>query len=229
VRLVELWRYPVKSLAGERLIAVAVDARGIEGDRAWALVDPDGCIASGKTTRRFRAVRGLMQHRSHLDHRQPVITLADGRSARADTPELGALVAAIAPPGWSLQREDRTPYFDAGAVHLVTTAALATLSRLAGDHVPVPRLRPNLVLDVGHAAPFPEDAWLGRTLAIGTVKLRIMERTERCVMVGHAQAALDARPKLLKAIGRANNACAGVYAEVLVPGTVTEGDIANLA
>jgi uncharacterized protein YcbX len=48
MRLVELWRYPVKSLAGERVIAAAVDARGIEGDRLWALVDPKGGIGSAR-------------------------------------------------------------------------------------------------------------------------------------------------------------------------------------
>jgi MOSC N-terminal beta barrel domain len=104
MRVIEIWRYPVKSLAGERLDAVRVDARGLEGDRLWALVDPDGAIASGKPTRRFRKVPGLLHHRGHLEHGQPVITLADGRSARADDPALADLVAAITPP-WLVAAE----------------------------------------------------------------------------------------------------------------------------
>jgi uncharacterized protein YcbX len=229
IRLAELWRYPVKSLAGERLRRVTVDLRGLEGDRLWALVDPDGGIASGKTTRRFRRVPGLLHHRSHLDGREPVVTLADGRSARAGSAELNALVAEIAPPGWSLQREDRTPHFDAGPVHLVTTATLATLSKVAGEPIPVERLRPNLLLEVDHTAPFPEDEWLGRTMLLGAVELRILDRTERCAMVGHAQSSLEAHPTLLKTIGRINHACAGVYAEATVPGVLNEGDIARLS
>jgi uncharacterized protein YcbX len=78
VRLAELWRYPIKSLAGERLSTVNVNPRGVEGDRLWALVDPEGGIASGKTTRRFRALSGLMHHRSHLEHGNPVITSQTG-------------------------------------------------------------------------------------------------------------------------------------------------------
>jgi uncharacterized protein len=228
MRLAEIWRYPVKSLAGERLDAVSVDMRGLEADRLWALVDPDGGIASGKTTRRFRKLPGLLHHRSHLDHGQAVITLADGRSARADDPDADALLAAITPPGWSLQRENSTPYFDAAAVHVVTTSTLATLSEVVGEPVPAQRLRPNLLLDLDHADRFPEDRWLGRALRIGAVELQIVDRCERCVMVGHSQAELESRPKLLKTIGAVNRACAGVYARVTAPGDVHEGDTVHL-
>jgi hypothetical protein len=169
-----------------------------------------------------------MHHRSHLDHGLPVITLADGRSARADDRAVDALVTAITPPGWSLQRENSTPHFDAAAVHVVTTTTLATLSEAVGEPVPVERLRPNLLLDLEHPGPFPEDDWLGCTLRVGTVELRIVDRCERCVMVGHSQAALESRPKLLKTIGRVNSACAGVYAQVITPGDVSEGDTALL-
>ncbi|MBV9363929.1 MAG: MOSC domain-containing protein, partial [Solirubrobacterales bacterium] len=175
---------PVKSLAGERLGAVRVNPRGLEGDRLWALVDADGAIAAGKTTRRFRKVGGLLHHRSHLEHGQPVITLADGRAARADDPGLAGLVAAITPSGWSLRRENSTPYFDAAAVHVTTTTTLAALSQAIGEPVRVQRLRPNLLLDVQSSGRFLEDEWLGRTLRVGTVELRIVDRCERCVMVG---------------------------------------------
>ena len=226
--MAEIWRYPVKSLAGERLRAVHVDARGVEGDRRWALVDRQGGIASGKTTRRFRKVPGLLCHRSRLERGLPVIELADGREARADDPLAEQLISAIAPPGWALREEISTPHFDAGAVHLVTTKTLATVSNAFGESVSVRRLRPNLLLAVEGSETFPEDGWLGRTLVVGSVQLRIVGRTERCVMVGHAQAGLDSRPTLLKTIGRLNNVHAGVYGEVVTPGDVHEDDIAHL-
>jgi uncharacterized protein len=229
MRVAELSRYPVKSLGGERVTSVAVNERGVAGDRIWALTNTEGSIASGKATRRFRALPGLMRHRSHLDDDEPVITLADGRSARAGSPELDAVVAAIAPPGWSLQREASILHFDAGAVHVVTTATLATLSAAAGEPVRVERLRPNILLDTGHDAPFPEGEWLGRTLRIGNVELSIVDRTVRCVMVGHGQARLEPRPKLLKTIGRANQASAGVYADVIAPGTLNQADLAHVS
>jgi MOSC domain-containing protein len=57
MRAAALWRYPVKSLAGEACDELSLDDRGVEHDRAWAFVDPEGGIASGKTTRRFRGRR----------------------------------------------------------------------------------------------------------------------------------------------------------------------------
>ena len=228
MRVAELWRYPVKSLAGERLRAVSVDPRGVEYDRQWALVDPEGGIASGKTTRRFRKVSGLLCHHSRVEHGLPVIALADGREARADDRLGQQLIAEIAPPGWALRRETSTPHFDAGAVHIVTTATLAALSDAFGEPVAVQRLRPNLLLEVPEGERFPEDGWIGRILAVGSVKLRIVGRTQRCVMVGHRQLGLDARPTLLKTIGRQNDVCAGVYGEVVTPGDVHEGDTAQL-
>ena len=48
-----IWRYPVKSLGGERLTSVDVEARGLAGDRRWAVRDAEGKVGSGKTTRRF--------------------------------------------------------------------------------------------------------------------------------------------------------------------------------
>jgi len=59
-RVASLHRYPVKSLAGESLAAVEVDARGLAGDRAWAVRDPDGKLGSGKSSRRFRKMDGLL-------------------------------------------------------------------------------------------------------------------------------------------------------------------------
>ena len=47
-------RYPVKSMGGESLEHVELDARGLVGDRRYAVVDGDGKLSSGKDSRRFR-------------------------------------------------------------------------------------------------------------------------------------------------------------------------------
>ena len=41
MRVAELWRYPVKSLQGERLDSAPLSAGGVEGDRAYAIYDLD--------------------------------------------------------------------------------------------------------------------------------------------------------------------------------------------
>lgn len=218
-----LWRYPVKSLDGERLDVLSFDQRGVTGDRLWALVDAEGGIASGKPTRRFRKVPGLLRHSSRLEGEVPVVALVDGREAAVDSEEAARLAHEIAGPGWSLRREGSVSHFDAGAVHLVTSVTLATLSAAAHSPVSVDRLRPNLLIELDGDG-FPEDAWLGRMLELGSARLRVTERVVRCAMVNHPRANLPARRDVLKLIGALNQVCAGVYADVVVPGEVRAGD-----
>jgi uncharacterized protein YcbX len=231
-RVAALRRYPVKSLAGELLDELELDERGVTGDRLWALVGPDGGLASGKATRRFRRVRGLMRHRARLEDGEPVVTLADGRSARAGEPAMAALVEELAGPGWVLARERATPHHDAAPIHIATTSTLAALSERVGKPVDPERLRPNILVDTGIEPGFVEDEWVGRTLEIGDTLLLVGERTERCVMVDHVRAGMAALPPsagVLKAAGRLNHACAGVYADVLRPGRLRVGDAVRVA
>jgi uncharacterized protein YcbX len=227
-----LRRYPVKSLGGERLDQLEIEQRGVAGDRLWALVDREGMLASGKGSRRFRAVRGLMLHAARLDGGEPVVTLADGRSARADEPAMAELVEAMAGPGWRLARETAVPHHDAAPLHLATTSTLAALAGGLGHAVDAERLRPNVLVDTGDEPGFAEDGWVGRELRIGAVRLRVCDRTERCVMVDHPRAGMPPLPGsrgVLKAAGRLNAACAGVYADVIVPGRIRLGDAVALA
>ncbi|WP_260613868.1 MOSC domain-containing protein [Streptomyces sp. WAC07061] len=59
-----IWRYPVKSTGGEAVEESAVDPRGLVGDRLYAVRDAEGKFGSGKSTRRFRRMPGLLQLRS---------------------------------------------------------------------------------------------------------------------------------------------------------------------
>ena len=223
-KVVALWRYPIKSLAGEPKDTLDIDERGAFRDRHWALRRDDGAIASGKSTRRFRKVPGLMRHRSGIGpDGVPVLMLADGRTARIDSPEIDDLVAEIAGPEWSIRPEAEISHFDAGALHVITTATLAAISRAASRPVEVERLRPNMVLAVDGPA-FSEDDWVGTDLRIGNVLLHASKRTERCVMVNQVQAHIPARRDVLKTIGTLNEVNAGVYVDVLTRGTVSVGD-----
>ncbi|HET7567215.1 MAG TPA: MOSC domain-containing protein [Gaiellaceae bacterium] len=222
-RVAALWRYPVKSLAGERLDELDLDARGVVADRLWGLVRADGKIASGKHTRRFRRVDGLLRHAARLGpDGEPVLELADGRVLAPND----ALAEELAGPGWRFAREAAISHFDIGAVHLVTTGSLASLEAFAGEPVEQERLRPNLVLDAGDVR---EEAWAGRRLVVGGVELEVTVPAQRCVMVGHAQRDLPKRRLLLKRIAEWNGVCAGMYASVVRSGRVRVGDAVELA
>jgi hypothetical protein len=228
-----LWRYPVKSLRGERLDAADLDARGVAGDRAYAVLTPDGKPGSGKNTRRFGRIDGLLALAAHLgDDGVPVITLPDGATIHADDPTAVMALRRALDQRVSLARERDVSHFDAAPIHLVTSSSLAWLRAAVSNTAPntAPntaiderRLRPNIVLDTGDAPPHIEEQWIGRTLAIGPVRLRIHKRTERCVMVGHAQSDLAASPDVLRAIANGNGACIGVYANVIEAGRIHTG------
>src|SRR5919112_1855176 len=79
-RVTHLHRYPVKSMGGERPVRVAVDRRGVVGDRLWAVYDPDGRFGSGKTTHRFRRMPRLLELRAAYEGDVPVVTFPHGRS-----------------------------------------------------------------------------------------------------------------------------------------------------
>lgn len=218
-----LWRYPVKSMLGERREELRLDARGAVGDRLFAVRDEAGKFGSGKTTRRFRRIDGLFRFRARLEGELPVITFPDGTHRRGDDPGIHAALSEALGLPVTLSREAEIPHFDAGAFHLITGASAAALFG-PGQPVDERRFRPNLVLATDGEG-FLEDGWIGRELAVGDeVRLRVLQRTERCVMITFGQDELPPEPGLLRELGQRNAACFGVYAEIVTPGVVRVGD-----
>ncbi|MCR6032574.1 MOSC domain-containing protein [Nocardioides sp. zg-579] len=209
MRVVEVRRYPVKSLRGESLERADVEARGVVGDRWWALREPDGKLGSGKSTRRFRKMAGLLELAATYDGDVPVVTLPDGSTWRAPDPALDEALTAYVGRPVALRQESDVEHHDEGPLHLVTTA---TLDRLGADGA---LLRANLVVDVPGIQPFAEDLWAGRELRFedGPV-LVVREPMPRCVMVGSA---------VLHEATRLNDGSAGVVVDVVSGGPVAIG------
>ncbi|WP_210495958.1 MOSC domain-containing protein [Patulibacter sp. SYSU D01012] len=230
-RVAALHRYPVKSMRGELLQTADLDGAGLDGDRAWALLDRMRNWASAKTNReRWRLVDGMLDLRATTDEQGVVVTLPDGTTARAGEPAADEALSAHLGRELRFDRGDRGyrwgRHHDAAPLHLVTTATLAALADDDGTPLDPLRLRPNVVLETPEGAPdFAEDAWPGRAFRLGGAVLRATERTERCVMTTRAQG--DEVPEgrtVLKRIGQRNEACAGIYFAVVTPGRVSVGD-----
>lgn len=221
-RVAALWRYPVKSMRGEAVPSLALDARGAVGDRFLALRDAAGKLGSGKSSRRFRRIDGLLEFTARTTACGVVIRFPDGREMAADDPAIDAALGAACGVDVSLAREtEDAPHRDAAPLHLVSEAALAALGRrLPEAQIEAQRFRPNIVIAPDPAA-LALDAWIGRTIALGDKALiRIERSTARCVMVTQAQAELDAAPAVLRALEEESAACFGVYAAVLRAGVV---------
>ena len=112
-------------------------------------------------------------------------------------------------------------------VHLLTTATLDRLRELYPQgRFEVRRFRPNIVVQLASGDKgFAENAWVGRTLAIGTaVRLSITGPCGRCVMTTLAQGDLPKDPGILRTAAQHNHVNVGVYAAVVRRGTICRGD-----
>lgn len=219
--VIELRRYPVKSLLGERGDALTLDRRGVVGDRLYAVRNEQGKFGSGKSTRRFRQMDGLFALRATYQGDVPQVAFPDGSVLAGDDPALEEWLSAHVGCAVTLAREAEIPHHDEQPIHLVTTAALRAIGLEASEAL---RFRPNLVIDVAGTG-LVEESWIGREVTCGdSVRLRVIGRAIRCVMIGMAQEDVEANPLLLRRLGESNDAHFGVYAEILTPGTVRLGD-----
>ncbi len=183
-----------------------------------------------------------------------VITLPDGTLTRSDSAQRDRLLSAaigrpvslataVAKPVleeyWptidGLPHQDTVTdeampegtFFDLAPIHLLTTATLDRLrERYPAGRSEVRRFRPNVVINTpGDQVGFVEDAWVGRTLALGKeVRLKIMKRCGRCVMTTLPQSDLPADLGILRTAVKDNQGHVGIYASVLHGGTVHRGD-----
>lgn len=223
----QLWRYPIKSTGGETLRSVEVDQRGVRGDRLYAVRDAEGKFGSGKNTRRFRRMDGLL----HLSSRytddaadEPELLDPDGRPV-ADATQF--IRGYLGRDDVEVAREGDVSHFDQLPLSILTTATLDWIRQAVPD-VPVDerRFRPNiLVRTPPGTAPFVEDHWLGREARIGgTLRIELVRSSERCVMTNQAQQDLPHSPLVLKAIAAAHDNRLDALATVVAPGPARVGD-----
>jgi uncharacterized protein YcbX len=226
-----LRRFPVKSMLGEQPGSLEFDERGVTGDRLWAVRYEGGKYGAGKNTPRFRTTGGLRNFSASYAGHTPSIVFPNGKRWFGDAPGIHAALSQELGRPVTLAREDSVSLLDAGPgiVHVLTTAAVEYARKLLPDSVvDERRFRPNVLIRVPDAPGPVEDEWVGKTLLIGSVRLSVVERTERCVMVNHDREGLPYDGRVLKTLMAATGMRFGIYAEVVGPGTVRIGDDARL-
>jgi hypothetical protein len=164
MRIAEIWRFPVKSMAGEKLERTEIFEDGILGDRLIQVFDRHGDLITSRTH------PGLLAHRATLgpDGEARV----DGRPWQAD--EVAQDIQAIVGPGARLRLNRVPERFDVRALLVATDGALE-----AFGHDPR-RLRPNLV--IGDVPGLAEREWEGRRLRAGATVIGLKKLRQRCVM-----------------------------------------------
>jgi uncharacterized protein len=245
MKLVGLWRYPVKSLQGEPLDAAQLEKDGILGDRRWGIRDQG-------TDRILTARRRpeLLGAAASYDGDEPMIRLPDGRTAvgpgkRTDellSEWLESPVSLVASVGKDAGRAeffaDATDdtsraiewtmpegrYVDAAPVLLLTTASLRTAAALHPNGAWDPRrFRPNVLVEV-EGDGWTEDEWIGQPLQMGTGILIPTEPCVRCTMVTRPQPGLGADVDIFRTLARHHHGHFGVWSDVLTPGSLSVGD-----
>jgi uncharacterized protein YcbX len=215
----EVWRYPVKSMGGERLDACLITDRGLEGDRRWALVD--GVANRAGKLLSIRQDERLMTYQARLgDHGVEVVT-PDGELRRLDDQLVAALAEQTARP--LTLRDLAGANFDDSPVLVVNLASVAAFGLEAGVPIDRRRFRANLYLD--GLEPEEELRWLGRRIRAGDAELEVIKRCDRCVVITRDPDTTTASPELLRILTDTHETCMGLYCGVVRPGRVAVGDL----
>jgi len=220
-----LWRYPVKSMAAEPLREVEVSWHGFSGDRRWAFIR-DGVPQSGFPWLTLRERADLNHyHPSFVDPLQPDKSATLVRTPAGVTFDVTdpALAAELYPQGVRVIKQN-VGIFDTFPLSLVTTQTLARLGEMVGTPLDVARFRPNILMEASDAAPFQEDDWVGRTLNIGGMAMRVDKRDGRCVVITIDPVTTERNPAILRAVARNREGCVGIYGSTVTPGRVAIGD-----
>jgi len=178
----EIWRYPVKSMAGEQLQSAQLSPSGIDGDRVIQVRNAQGRTVTSRTH------PGLLGHQAALDEEGS--PLVDGQPWT--DPAVLAAVQQIVGPGAQLVRDDSLDRFDILPLLVATDGAIAAFGR---DRR---RLRPNIV--VGGVSGLEEREWPGGQLLIGEVVISIQDLRGRCIMTTFDPDSLAHDPNVLRDI-----------------------------
>ena len=210
MKVAELWRYPVKSLAGERLEVADLSDNGIAGDRVVHVRDRDGRVATARTRHRLLGLHG----RSGAEG-EPLIDGEPWTSERAL-----AAVRAAAGPGAELVRYDGRERFDVLPLLVATDGAIA---ELGVDHR---RLRPNIV--VSGVEGRTERRWPGQRLRIGGAVIAVAKLRSRCVMTTFDPDTLEQDVGVLRRIATEFGGRIALDCDVVLGGWIRVGDEVTL-
>ena len=273
-----IFRYPVKSMMGEKIEETCVTSNGVLGDRVWAVRDEvrGGIRGAKKIPQLMQLSAACIVEPTGYGSDPAAVTLADGEVIRTDDQNINARLSQAldhrvtiwpimpkeqldhyrrgAPDSDDLETELRQvfgrttdeplpdlsifppeileyesppgTYFDAFPLLILSKRSLAAMNqRQPASIFDRKRFRPNLLIeDFNSVGDFPEEAWEGFRLKVGSAVLKAEVVCPRCVVTTHGFEKLPKDPSIMRGLVKENNGNLGLYASVEEPGKISAGD-----
>jgi uncharacterized protein YcbX len=230
-----IFRYPVKSMGGERLEVANLGWHGLDGDRRLAfrrMNDRSGFpwLTASKLPDLLQFAplrrRGDAREDGAQGDLPTHIRTPDGEEMPVFGEDLAAEVGRrYGAPVQMMQLNHGI--FDEASISVIAFDTVREIGRLAGRNLDVRRFRPNVVVRLLRSAPFQEDEWLGGVLSFGegddAPAITVTMRDVRCSMVNFDPDSASPAPEVLKAVVGANQNNAGIYGAVTRIGRLAVG------
>ena len=225
-----IFRYPVKSMGGERLEAANLGWHGLEGDRrlAFRRLDDRGGFPwlSASKLPDLLLFAPQRRHDGAQGELPTHVRTPDGDEMPIFGDDLATEVGRrYGSPVQMLHLKNGI--FDDATISVIASDTVHEIGRLSGRSLDVRRFRPNVVVRLLRSLPFQEDEWVGIVLSFGegddAPAVTATMRDLRCSMVNLDPDSASPAPEVMKAIVRVNQNNAGVYGAVTRVGRVAVG------
>ena len=238
-RIRAIFRYPVKSMAGELLDVARMGWHGIEGDRRLAfrrLTDKSELpwLTASKLPQLL--LYKPFWRDSKSDGLLPThVRTPEGKEYELRSDELRQDISTRY--GGDLELMNlKSGIFDEACISIMTLGTVQGIERESGRVIDLRRFRPNVVLETTNGEPFAEDKWVGRTLMFGEenswstkmAAVAITMKDERCVMVNFDPDTAERDSEVMKTVVRLNQNYAGAYGSVVRAGELRVGQVVTL-
>ncbi len=228
-RISAIFRYPVKSMAGESLDVARLGWHGIEGDRRLAfrrLADKSGFpwLSASKLPELLLYKPFCLDSNAKSKNGELLPTHVrspEGKENELRSDELREEIMNL-----------KHGIFDEACISVISLGTVHGIERESGREVDLRRFRPNVVIETNGAEPFGEDSWVDGELMFGEgnsgAAVRVNMKDERCVMVNFDPDTAERDSEVMKTVVRLNDNFAGVYGTVVNAGELRVGQMVTL-
>ncbi|MEL6320135.1 MAG: MOSC N-terminal beta barrel domain-containing protein [Cyanobacteria bacterium J06626_14] len=252
-----IWRYPVKSMGGEKLDEVFVSFAGVMGDRTYGFLSGKG--NPGFPWHTARDQESLLLYKPRYRESSSTLTPEHLKAAQSMAPGINPIypeteqftVDVETPDGQTYQVDDEAflehlktltnnetlalhftqrSQFDCRPLSLFSVQLAELLTEELSIEIDKRRFRANLYVSWNPDKPkVYEKELIGKRLKIGDMlEIAVLERDPRCKMITLDPDTSEANPAIIKHVSQSHEGFAGVYGAVLIEGVVKAGDTIEL-